>query len=391
MKEIKELIRTIQYILEGQDADPDFDEEVAAEATPADAAAFDEHAFTSNSLIEAHLTYIKGLLTHSIKNPEAINIATIQQTMRYIESIRVEKPSLFFFLASPNTVREKLSDEGKLVFTESKILNKLATFSEKSPIPRTSVDIFTGIHDTLFEVIRENLPLEKQSASPSPAWTYPYPKNESNHIVEPAVTAWETAHATLLPGDPAYNRDFVRDYSILNMLGKTSKGVDDLLTYLLQSTTYTNEEKGILLAWLKANGGQDNNRFIDLLLANGSYTTPHPANQFKSTGIQQNWTISDDSKIIFQLNTVLNGLVIDGDVYQINPNNGMLETVELVQDDSHNLIPCLEVRATIELDINDGRVQPRVTNLIVTSYTKSLLAPKPPTPDEQVKAELPHQ
>lgn len=392
MQEIKELIKTIQYTLDDHDTDPAFDEE-AGEAASADAAVFDDHTFSSNTLVEAHLTYIKGLLTHSIKDPEVINRATIQETMRYIESIQLEKPTLFFFWSSPNTLREKLINERKLVFPESKMLNKLATFSERSPLPRTSVDIFTSIHDTLFEVIRENLALEKgeQPAAPSAVWTYSYPKNESNHIVDPAVIAWETAHASLLPGDPAYERDFIRDYSILNMFGKTSDVVDDLLAYLLQSSTYNHEEQRTLLAWLKANGGQDNNRFIDLLLAKGAYTNNRPATQFKSSGIAQNWTISDEGKIIFQLDTVLHGLVVDGEVYQTNPDNGTLETVELVHDDSHNLIPCLEVRATIELDLNEGRVQPHVTNLIVTSYTQSLLPPKPPTPVEHAEAGLPHQ
>jgi hypothetical protein len=78
---------------------------------------------------------------------------------------------------------------------------------------------------------------------------------------------------------------------------------------------------------------------------------------------------------------------MNGDAYQINPQNGILEAVELIEDDSHNLLPTLAIKASIELDVEAGKVQPHITDLAVTSFTRSLFAPKPSSPLEQAARE----
>ena len=390
MKEIRELIKVIQYTKDGQQSIPEFQDDEATGAEAASAAAdefIEEPTLTSNTVIDAHLNHIQNLLEQSVKDRELVNIAIIQETMRYIESILIQTPGGLFRSKSIYTLGEKLSREQKEIFPQLAQVKITPTFFASQTIPNENCAIFTGIHDKLREIFGNNLALRKQLAL-APLWVYSYPKNESSHVIDPNIITWQRDHAVLLAGDPAYHNDFVRDYSILNMLGKTNQNVDDLLAYLLERSKYNEEEKTLLLTWLKANGGQDNNRFIDLLLASGAYTNGTCANQFKSNGIVQNWTISDTGTIIFQLETVLKGLVLNGEVYQTNPKTEYLEKVELIDDNSHNLLPSMAIKATIELDVQAGIVLPHITDLVVSSFSNTLVRPAQSAPLEEATREI---
>lgn len=375
MIKVKKIIDNLTFMIsEAVVSENNNDASVEGESDPNAASNVDTH----------HLLFVRNLLKQSIKNPETVDLSAIQKAMRYIESIKITTSNLFF--TQTFSLREKLRGDNQFVFPELPILNEGEEGVFGTPLPIKSCKIFIEIHAELLDIFKDNLTFEKESNPLSKeVWAYSYPKDDSNHIIDAEVATWEAAHAVLLNADQGYKKDLVRQYSILNMLGRSSSGVDSLLEYLLESSTYDREDYKAILDWLKANGGQDSNRFIDLLLNKGVFTNTIPAAQFKSKGVVQNWTLSDEGKIIFQIDLLLQGLVMQGAVYQLNPINKQLEEVELLNDDSHNKLPVLRVKATLQLDMDKKSVQPHLTDLVVTSYTNHLSLPTPTPPTDSMK------
>lgn len=338
---------------------------------------------SNNQTLVFHLSYIKSILKQSSEADGTINIAKVHEALHYIETIKTEKPVSFFSSNSQRTIADCLSAKDIILPETERSQRPIAFSSKEKPqaIPRASYKMFKTIHDKLTDAASgylqyaKNEQVKRSLPNQKTAWSFPYPKDKTQEVMNQSIGDWQATQMELSDTPQKAYNDFTRDISIRGMVGKTDKDVDNLLDYLIAGANYTKPEETIIATWLKRNGGQENNRFIDYLIMSGAYTQDSPAANLRSESIEQGWTV-EDGKIVMNCDIVSYALLIDGKVYS-HENSRQLNEIEDTETVSQLKKPLLRFQAKISLDINDrGQVKPSIIDLKVSSFNQALSSPK---------------
>lgn len=328
-----------------------------------------------------HLNQVNKILKESI-NPsdKRIDPDKIYEAVHYIETINIQKKSSlgFFESSAGGTLAELLAENGETILPASELKRQTGTFA--APLASKHHEIFGAIHTSLWKNFSSEL-----SSGVLKAWSFSYPKNEKGEVINDAIGEWQSALMKLSePPNKAFH-DFHRNIGIEGISVKTEEQMDYLLWKLVAMTNYPEEDQAILIKWLKSNGGQENNRFIDLLLM-GKEFTPEMATNMSSISTKQNWTLKE-GKIVFECDVTNYALGIEGNPY-VNKNTQTLEeaTIDELAEFKENIkrgvqktdiLPMLRFKADVELHINEEkRVEPRIVKLDVTSYNEQLSSPE---------------
>ncbi len=338
-----------------------------------------------------HLNNVKFILLQSKMEDGTINVADIHKVIQYIETIKIEKKKGFFGSAGLETMGELLAQHGETILPASKRPPSTMAFSSGPLLSVKHHKIFGLIHHTLYQNFLEylqypkNQETQRSMTSAETIWAFSYPKDEGGEIMNQAIGEWQARLMQLPEESPrlAYI-DYMRDLSIQGMVGRTEADVDRLLEYLVADSEYTAEQKAAIIRWMQSNGGQSNNRFVDVLIGSGAYTNGVAATNLKSKRAEQNWTM-ENGKVVMHCDITSYALMIGGVPY-INSSTNKLETiddVETLSDPRNRFSPMLRMQATIKLEVNaDGHVEPRIDTLNVTSYNKMLSPPEKPVVEQ---------
>ncbi|MDR3501996.1 MAG: hypothetical protein P4L79_05375 [Legionella sp.] len=352
--------------------------------------AYIERNFPSpDEAVNAHFIYIKSLLRQSFagSNSNEINIAKLYEAIHYIETIKIRTQSSFFSQqnAKVMTMADKMVQKGECILPSDERAQKaISVIISAGPVPVKAEHHFGAVHHALVELVSTRYQFlkneekhEKVKKAPL-RWNYNYPLDEElGEVMNQSIGEWQ-AHHTPMQAEPtkAY-RDFKRDISIRGITAATDKEVDDVLEYLVKGSSYSLEEQKVIKRWLQSNGGQDMNRFLDLLLISGEFT-PDPSSLVNTESMEQGWSI-ENGNVVFSYESVIYSINVDGDV-RVNNGKGQLvieENPEKIKDKSGNysVPPLMRVKSKIELNINEGVVIPSITSLSVQSYNSALLDP----------------
>ncbi|MGC1182566.1 hypothetical protein [Legionella sp.] len=326
-----------------------------------------------------HLCFIKSILKQGMHPNGNVNIAKIHEALHYIETIEITKKS-FFFQHTEILMADALSKNKETILPEHERQLKSLSFSQKNPhqaITSKDYSVFGLIHKTLSDLVINRLQFEKNAKNrlklkKSPeVWVYEYPVVKGQ-VMNQAVGEWQADRMKLASSQyepqKAYT-DFQRNISIRGMIGQTEDEVTDLLNYLVVATNYSLDEKKSIKYWLEMKGGQDNNRFLDLLIASGAFTSQMGSALLKTTSLEQNWTL-ENGKIIFFYESMVHALFVDGEVWVNNGLGVLAKEPDPEQITSEINQPLMHVCAKIELNINsDHKVIPQIIALKIISFT----------------------
>ncbi|WP_428411510.1 hypothetical protein [Legionella sp.] len=340
--------------------------------------------------VNTHFIYIKSLLKQSSAgiNSDEINIAKLYEAIHYIETIEIRtKPSFFFQQkAKATTMADKMVQKGECILPVHERSQKaISVTTSVGSVPVKAEKHFGAVHHALVELVssryqflkneEKNVKVKKAPLS----WNYNYPLDEElGEVMNQSIGEWQ-ARQTLMKSDPtnAYS-DFKRNIYVRGITATTDKEADDLLEYLVQGSSYSLEQQKVIKQWLQSNGGQDMNRFLDLLLMGGEFT-PNPSSLVNVETIEQGWSI-ENGKIVFSYESVIYSMNMDGDVRVSNGKGRLVieENLENIKDKSGNysVPPLMRVKSKIELNISEGVVTPSITALNVQSYNSVLLNPE---------------
>ena len=231
-------------------------------------------------------------------------------------------------------------------------------------------------------------------------WEYDYPisilKNRSTFI--PPIHEW---CQTLI--EPSSHHAAIQDFTRnVDMEGKQEgMSADQIQTLINEKINglkkYSGEDKQLLTVWLTSNGGQDMNRFADLLLHDGHFIEGK-WDIGLSEQLKQYWYVEDDQ--LFCDCDVLVYVIQQGTqrllVADLSGKTRIISNLDEVEQFMSNKKkdrssePLIRFRATIALDLdiessgenlqkqNSHRVIPRMTKLHVVSFTDYLQPPIDP-------------
>lgn len=344
-------------------------------------------AVKQSSAIEQHLYYIKSILKQSETHDDRINIAKIHEAIHYIETIKIEQYTTFFAPQS-RSMAELLQRHEEVIFPDRERRVRplsLQSKQQSDAVIAKSHTLFGPIHGTLMDMILERLQFAKnaeinaQIKNPPVAWEYEYPLDEGE-VMNQAIGEWQAARMEFPESQDELQKDykdFQRNISIRGLTGKSADEVTDLLTYLVCAANYPEHDKAAIKYWLQERGGQDNNRFLDLLLMSGEFTACMESGILKTRGIEQNWTL-ECGKIVLFYESVVYALMINGSICVNDGRGGLSKELNPEKIKSENNLPLMRVRAKIELNINSNHnVVPQITALSVTSFSPNLVKPEP--------------
>ncbi|QBR83667.1 hypothetical protein E3983_04410 [Legionella israelensis] len=337
--------------------------------------------------LEFHLYVIKSILKESKVGGTEENIAKIHEALHYIEGIKIQTKPSFFSDGKLTTMEELLLSHGEVLLPEhdKSFLPLTVLHYNPAPLPEKHHKIFGTIHASLRFYFKEHLQYERDESNlksnkfPKAAWSFSYlPEEDEEEILNQPIGKWQNLLMMLSDTPKKAYVDFTRDTSILGMVGKTEKDVDRLLDYLIFLSDYKEEDKAMLMGWLQNNGGQENNRFIDLLLMSGEYTHGVLTDNCYSQCLLMDWCI-ENGKIVFNCDVISYTVQINGEL-KAN-DKGSLIVIEPEEMKTRST-PILRFQAKIQLELTEDNllVKPTMVNLNVTSFTNDLFLPeKKPT------------
>jgi hypothetical protein len=333
------------------------------------------------AVLIVHLNHIDRLLEDSV-NPKdnSIDPDKIYEAVHYIETIKLQKTRHrfgFFGNTNMNRMGELFAKNGETILPVTEL--DRGTESISVPLETKHHNLFGTIHRSLWQAFSTQL-----RSTALKAWSFSYPLNEAGDVMNQAIGEWQSQQMKLSETTQSAYADFTRDITIDGHKSTDDKQATGYIEDMIVRSNYPEDQKEAIKTWISHNGGQNNNRFIDLLLMEKEYTKD-PAANLTSTSAKQNWTIKN-GKIVFEFDITSYGLLIDGGTY-INKNGTQLEEAtieELIElkENKHDaqklgIFPILRFKAEVELGIIDKHVvEPRVIALNVTSYNDQLLSPE---------------
>lgn len=326
-----------------------------------------------NGILLMHLNHVARMLEES-KNPknQSIDDDKLYEVARYIETIQTQQTTWGFFkdTSTKKTLADVFAEKGQKILPQSE--HEQQESINVPALPYRDHEILGQIYKSLWQI-------------PLKVWSFSYPKNEKGEVINNAIGEWQSALMKLSETPNKAFLDFHRNIGIEGTSAVTEEHMDYLLWKLVARANYPVGDRAILIQWLKSNGGQENNRFIDLLLMSKEFTAEMATN-FSSISTKQNWSLRE-GKIVFECDVTNYALGIEGNPY-VNKNTQTLEeaTIDELLEFKENIkhgvqktgiLPMLRFKADVELHINDEkRVEPRIVELDVTSYNEQLTSPE---------------
>jgi hypothetical protein len=244
------------------------------------------------------------------------------------------------------------------------------------------------------------------------AWNISYPLenredegNSSKENGKDPIGDWQSLQMIMQGSPTKAMKDFVRDIYIQGRMDNKKKSETEIHTLIDKLmgklTGYDQHDQTLFAKWLKCNGGQDNNRFIDYLLMYEHFTE-EPFTSGKSKALDQIWYIANNT-LCFSCDTLLYSIVQGTEkTIMIDPTSDRESATcrpqvkvsphpeELAKYKLEDLHPLMRIKARIELTIMAGTgnkyVMPSIKELNVTSYTDFLKTPKGLISSEQTHA-----
>ncbi|MCW8496282.1 hypothetical protein OQJ25_04100 [Fluoribacter dumoffii] len=341
-----------------------------------------------NKTVNEHLFYIKSLLKQSIPlDGDEINIAKIYEAIHYIETMRIKVTHSIFF-ENVVTMADLMQKRGEILLPAYERKEKpINLMHQIDPVPANAENQFGSLHNVLVALILPHYQflneekLRTTTKKPSIAWSYDYPLDDSNEIMNQAIGEWQANYIKRNSDATKAYRDFTRNTSIRGLTATTNKEVEDLLDYLIAGSDYPRTCGNTVREWLQANGGQDINRFLDALMLSGEFTPQKNASLLNTKGIEQGWCI-ENGKVVFLYSAIVYSLNMEGEI-MINDGKGKLtatlypEHIKDYETGNYRVSPIMEVKAKIELNVVENEVIPSITQLNVTSFSPDLAKPEP--------------
>lgn len=347
----------------------------------------------ANKMLLAALEKIK-LHIDSYKETESAHY--LLEIRRFIESIKlISLSSSFSFFKSNNdnctfmgdilaknkfsTLTQQAHERGKICYQ-----NGMPNLTLSK-----SAELTLG---WIYQTITQKLPIS------SIAWDATFARNQDGVVINDHISAWQSDMQTITSAQKAV-RDFRRDIKILGANPITFQNDEDAikkLQELIDNSSYTDNEKKHIKAWMLAKGGQEMNFFItDMIRSQSLFSVPvemlneQHENVFStaSYATDNNWSLDKNGKIIYHQNMHIKHIAngndcilarnLNGDVTVIhsNKNNDEFEAALIAQPSQS--IRCLaSINSHARLDINDqGTVTPKILSLNVTSQTTMIQPP----------------
>lgn len=266
----------------------------------------------------------------------------LEETIEYIRSIPV-KDILF---------SNKIATKVKTPFSWEAFLQTIPTIKDAA--------FLIKIHNALMNNID---------------WTYSYPLY-SGEVLSDAVQAWRESQ-TMLEGNEAFV-DFKRDSSI-NGQSRFASDADimEKIQALVDATkAYNESEKKLLSQWIGAQGGQGNAALLGECFRHFHFYRedkdeyPSPGNNASSI----NWSVKK-GKLICEVDSTVTSVILPTQGFLLIKNKeGEVERKPIGKYVSEN--PLMRAKITIQLEIIDNKVIPKVTSFFVSSYTNELHKPE---------------
>lgn len=241
-----------------------------------------------------------------------------------------------------------------------------------------------------------------------PKLFYAFPQDATGQVMNDAIKEWQTAPQQT-PSENSPNsqkasfRDFKRGYNILGQRiasNQVDQEIESMIGALVQRTGANDKDQGLLKRWLMKNGGQETNRFLDLLFLQGYF-----GKQF-NIGITQaldlNWYVNNETgKICFSYVALIKTLqevevektgtgkekeiLVAKDMIARDDKgevrhlymNALTNEDEAIMRNKDLIPPLIRVQALIELDVVQGAVVPKLVECNVFNYVDSPLLIKP--------------
>lgn len=256
----------------------------------------------------------------------------------------------------------------------------------------------------------------------APTWCYTYPINpDAKQVLHPVIQHWQNTHIvseTSLSAltdltrnvkisdrshTPIITSDMSEDECDLAMqsaeqearrsidvLVDAAKGYSEEAQKLMNTPPSEEEIKIAIVQWLVHNGGQENFRFINLLLEANEFTDSSFSDSedetIKVNGIFEaqnlNWYI-DNEKICFDVFLTANQINYGAGKFIMADENGTIRVLNNIEMDASmetnnkNLPPVLifQAKLQLELDYQNRKILPTVISMQVSGFSNAVKQP----------------
>lgn len=346
-------------------------------------------ADTHKTLLDA-LNVIKSLIESYKKSESAHYLLEIRRFIESIKLVSLSHSDSFF-----RRKNENARFMGDILFAKKHFSiisspDEREQICQRNNMPNLLLSASTeGIFGWIYQTISQKLPVSAIE------WEASFAKDELNGITCSEINDWQSDMQEIETPLKAV-RDFRRDIKILGTNPAQFDSDEDAiekLQSLIDQSTYTDEEKMHLKAWMLAKAGQEMNFFItDMINKQSLFKIPETMlsqqheNDLstRSFATDNNWSLDKEGKIIYHQNMhvrqILNGSDCilarnpNGDVSVIRSNEPEYESA-LLQKSQHGSNCLVSISSHAKLTVNHGKIKPVILSLNVTSQTSMISPP----------------
>jgi len=304
------------------------------------------------------------------------NIAQLQRAILYLHKIPIK--SMGFFSSALGDI---LKEEERSTFDVDKASQEHKKNLPLVPESALSDEARRVLGSLTMALMRHYKPL---------AWSYAYPLGQDGQVMNDPIGEWQAQCMVVSESrDKAY-RDFKRDITLSGEKSTSDAEVTKKIeTLVAGAISYPEGDKEKLIQWLQHNGSQENNRFLDLLIASGHFSSLEQggATLYKVKNIKQNWLV-EHGKICFDYDIIINSISFEKNyertfLYAVSDGKiSITDDPEKVKKEitvrEGQLPPYLmRVTAKMELAVDEsGKIKPSIVALNVLNFSEKLLSPE---------------
>lgn len=336
------------------------------------------------------LSTVKKLLEASSGEDHIQKIASV---LGYLGEIVID-PSTF--ISKKNSI--PLNEYMNLKSNEQSAEEKL---SQTFPFSRDEANQFVDLYKKIANYYN-------QIKSANCKWFFSYPLSDDGQIQRSGIQEWQRIMVEEKTKDmyKAF-RDFSRDF-LINGKSLTNQSSDvirnAIVAFVDQNKDYdpkTNEgydadSKNSLKLWLLSSGGQDVNRFVDLLSSMNNDLSTDPKVKYllgKVDPIKSNWFNASNGQIQFEYTMNIKTMLVVSDMgiqSLMRDGDGVVRLEEQPPEGPrvNTLLPLMTVDARVELNVINDVVKPKLLQLDLLSFAGDYLtspAKKLEGPSEEQK------
>ncbi len=333
---------------------------------------------------------------------KSYNPAYLYDTLRLIECIQLAdlKSSLGGLFSNPE-MRQFLIENKFSVFTRSHQSKDIRNHHGiQYALPKSAEPILGAIYKKISSDLGKN----------HITWFHSLPVNEHNEVMNDEIRNWQQYMAGSPESPTLAHRDFTRDIRIGNNSpaslradthAKTDDNIRNAITQLVEKSSY-GDKKSIISAWLSARGGQEMNSFISLMIKNQlafripkstlNTSDPDIIPSMRAEAKTSNWSLDENGQATFSLDYQVKTIQFGSESALLKCRDGIVREVSTDTNEFEASLKSVayiaSVACKVKLDVDStGNVTPKVTSLVVVSYT-DMLKPSPSlTPNSQLPIE----